>query len=406
MSIVTQDIGKPLSGIEIFESRGSTVHTHYDGREIQRIFYLRPASMAPAVIAAMQGSVVSGQGIEGATVHRLFPARDPYYDECYCSEVKMTYVDPRANSSSDSLELNHPVLFTPDPEFRHGIFMQKLNDIKDTPAGGCFLTASYRPLITGWEPGQSLANEFVSNIDQRFDWVNPHFTPTVRTVPWPDGFRIATGEGLIKSWTATVPDEVAEPVNIPVIEFTVKRLFVATPEFDLLNALLNTVNKEAWPNQAGASASMGTYKESIPQFPAGTLRFDNYEIIEHASPVPAGPVWYEIVYHFSWLSLKAKPVFDDQGELSGDNGLADVTWNHVLMRPLIPTVETTDAGKIKVDRALGWYYVVKVKRPEWLIDFALSISVGLLTGRLLQIRLTVGPLYTLADFDPLFKLNP
>lgn len=404
MSIVTLDIGKPLSGIETFESRGSTVHTHYDGREIQRIFYLKPASMAPAVIAAMQGSVVSGQGIDGATVHRLFPARDPYYDECYCSEVKMTYVDPRAIAESDSLKLNHPVLFTPDPEFRHRIFMQKLNDIKDTPAGGCFLTASYRPLITGWKPGQSLEGEFESAIDQRFDWVNPHFTPTVRTVPWPDGFRIATGAtvgGLTAGWTATVPDEVAEPVNIPVIEFTVKRLFVAKPEFGLLNALMNTVNKEAWPNAQGAAASMGTYKNSIPQFPPGTLRFDSYEIIEHASPVPAGPVWYELVYHFSWLSLVDKPVFNNLGDLSGDNGLAVVTWNHVLMRPLTPITGQPIRGL-----PLGWYYVMKTQQPDWLVDHLLTITIGAPLLMLFDIRLTVGPLYSFADFDPLFKLNP
>jgi len=380
VSHVSEVVGGPLVGIEEFESRGSTVHTHYDGREIQRTFYLKPANMAPAVVGAMQGSVaVTEEGV----VHRLFPARDPDYPECYCNEVKVNDVDPRAIAHSDSLQLSFPVLDDLEPPNRHERFMVNLNRIPDSPAGGCFLTASYRPLITGWQP----TDEFLlsSSTDQRFDWITPHFTPTVRTVPWPDGLQIGTSQTDPTLFTPTVPDEVAQPLNIPVIEFTVKRLLVDKPRFDLLNRLLNHVNLGLWPTP-WPKTSFGRY-EGIPQFPSGTLRFDSYEVIEHASPFPASPVWYELVYHFSWICIKTSPVYNEHGALSGANGYDNVTWNHVFMRPMIPHISIINK---LVPGKLGWYFVMKAKRVDWTIGAT-------------QVR---GPLYHSSDFDPLFMLNP
>ena len=409
MSNLSKIVGKPLEGIEQFESRGSTVHTHSDGREIQRTFYLEPYRMAPAVVAAMQGSIAgeaSSPGrIDWPVAHRLFPARDPVYPECYCNEVKVTAIDPRAIANSDGLALNFPiVLGRSDAEqqtadaTRHRLFMFNLNRIPDTPAGGCFLTASYRPLISGWKSNdEDNLQVFESATDQRFDWINPHFVPSVRTVPWPDGFRIATGPATVTNpLTPVVPDEVAQPVNIPVKEFTVKRLFVDRPRYDLLDSLLNTVNASSWPDPWPDTISPGGYYLGIPQFAPGTLRFDSYEVIEHHSPIPNRPGWYELVYHFSWINLRDKPVFNELNELSGDQGYDWVTWNHVLMRPIYTDLtQKLTLGALKpVYGDLGWYFVVKVQKAKWR------------TSPVFGIPMEVGPLYSRATFDNMFMLNP
>ncbi len=43
---------------------------------------------------------------------------------------------------------------------------------------------------------------------------------------------------------------------------------------------------------------------------------------------------------------------------------------------------------------LGWYFVAKVKRSDWR------------TSPVFEIPIEVGPLYSRATFDNLFKLNP
>lgn len=375
-----------LTGIEKFETRGKTVHSHYDGREIQRIFHVlgdiipgqKPSpcparyQKAPDVVEAMLGSVT--QEVEGGNWTRHFPAQDPEYPQCYCNEVKVGQIDPRAIASSPTLALrNLAVELT--PEARYAKFMQQVNSVQDNPAGGSFLTASYRPLISGYKPEYS-RHELEGRI---FDWIDPHFTPAVRTVPWPDGMEVVVQEktslpGKPGTWGAGVPEEVGQPVNVAVLEFTVKRLLLGEVNHSLLDPLLNTVNDSSWP--------IIPVRYNIPQFPKGTLRFDSYDVVNHFSPSSPGGFWYELVYHFLWMNLKDKPVFGEEGQRSGIDGWGDVTWNHVLMRP--------DAW-LRAKGDLGWYFVAKIKGPEW------SPTEG---------HTLVGPIYAFADFDPLFMLNP
>ena len=362
-----------LTGIQNFESRGKTVHSHYDGREIRRIFHLEPYSKAPDVVEGMLGSVTR----EGDTANwtRHFPVQDPQYADCYCNEVRTDLIDPRACSVSGTLGLDS-LKVSGAPQAAYTMFMQQVNSVPDDPAGGCFLTASYRPLISAYQPGYS-AHEQDGRI---FDWINPDFTPAVRTSPWPDGLLIAVKDpNNVPIATPGVPDEVAQPVNIPVIEFSVKRLLVGEVPYSRLNSLLNTVNQASWPVDGSRLA--------LPTFAKGTLRFDNYKIIKHYSRASTNGFWYELVYYFLWLSLKDKPVYGEDGELSGENGFHDVTWNHCLMRPRLQLPAFPDI--LALD--LGWYFVVKTKKANWAKSEYVS---------------QIGPLYSFADFDPLFRLNP
>lgn len=371
-----------LTGIEKFETRGKTVHSHYDGREIQRTFHLLgdvipgrtpPAryQKAPDVVEAMLGSVT--REVEGDKWTRHFPAQDPEYPQCYCNEVKVRQIHPDAISKSPTLGLGNLAAET-TPEARYAKFMQQVNGVQDNPAGGCFLTASYRPLMSAYRPSPSDPHESDGRI---FDWIDPHFTPGVRTGPWPDGLQIATRTKAVSVWTPSVPDEVAQPVNIPITEFTIKRLLVGEVPYTLLDRLLNSVNDRSWPVPAN--------QYTIPLFPKGTLRFDNYKVANHYSPASGGGLWYELVYHFSWMNLLDSPVFGEEGQLLDKGGYANVTWNHVLVRPAVPLT----GGIVLKD--LGWYFIMKIRYPDW------QEAVG---------KGTVGPLFSFADLDPLFMLNP
>ena len=356
-----------LADIRELESRGSTVHSHYDGRQIERSFYLKPWSAAPDVVEAMLGSVT--QETEGGNWVRHFPAQHPKYTDCYCNEVKCQAVHPHAIANSPSIALGDMASYDTEAS-RYAHFMEQLNAVDDDPAAGAFLTASYRPLLSAYKPYAD-RHECDGAV---FDWINPLFVPSVRTVPWPDGLGTVGKTVNEPDWWAAVPDEIAQPLNVPIVHFTVKRLFVGEVPYLLLDELMNTVNDASWPTVPSYYA--------LPEFPKGTLRFDNYEVIKHASRASTHGCWYELRYHFSWLDLKGYPVYTATGDLAGDQGYADVTWNHALMRP------HGNRGQ------LGWYFVAMRRGNEW--------------GEIVRpgaIKVQHGPIFRLTNFDKLFRLN-
>lgn len=376
------DLGK-------FESRGSTIHTHYDGRHIQRKFYLENYSKADDVVEALLGTVTGGP----SNWTRRFPAQYPGHPWCFCNEVRIEQIDPRAIAISPTLGLEALRPGVGDSEWRYKTFMHQVYAVPDRPAGGCFLTASYRPLLPARRPAPFVASPsdeegaeeawLQQEASKSWDWIDPHFTPEVKTVPWPDGLQVAIKPEATALLVAAIPDEVANPVSIPVIGFRIKRLLVGEVPWGILNALTNTVNEGPWP--------LAPELYTIPQFPKGTLRFNNFEVIDHYSPSASGGVWFELVLHFSWMSYRSTEVWNEEG-ICSKNQVADVGWNHVLMTPTVPTKELKEIFKLETP-TLGWYFAMMVAKQKWV-------------PKLLVGSVQLGPLYPFADFDWLFRLNP
>ncbi len=370
-----------LSGVRTFQSRGRTTHVAWDGLEIQKEFYLDPFGSAPAVVEALQGSVFQDDDKQWK---RRIPAIDPYYDNCFCNEARIDHIDSQKKSITISTDL----------EFAPGLaeaavpnvdnyrrFMAQVNTVRDIPAGGCFITASYRPLLSAYLP--EILPSFTEEQKQlarspMFDWIDPQWVPGFETVPWPDGLAAVFRHGVTGIPVLhSVPPSSAKPIVVPVIEFTIRRLLIGAVPWNTINRLNMVVNDSTWP---GDNWPQVRFRKL---FPKGTLRFEGAEVLEHYSPATPGGFWFELIYHFRWLSLEDfSLVHDDTGLQRGRT----VTWNHVLISP--------DAGLLGslglTTRDAGWYHASKLDLLNW---------APWLGGD------TIGPIYNLGLFDPLFDLQ-
>ena len=320
--------GENVPHLETMESRGRTNHVHWDGCEVQRQFYINHYRAAPDVCAALLGFVLRETTQAGGLVYRRYlPAFDPYYNQIlFCNEARWDHVDQKAISNSTPLAATAEGL---EQTAAYHRFMAGASVVPERAEGGAFITASYRPLISAYT---------VSNRDRQFDYMDPILTPGVSTIPWPDGLQIVKDGRILGINADTLSQEAADPIAIPLIEFTVRRMFLGKIPYVTWNIHLNKVNYLPWPSVPAGEG----WPWTIPQFPAETLRFDSYKVTSHWSQSSTLNLWYEVEFHFSWRSYVDYPVFG----LNGENlGRQWVTWNHVFINPL--------------DADLGWYRVIR-----------------------------------------------
>ncbi len=340
-------------------STGRVHRSSSSGMTTQRKFDVDPFKDWLEVAHAAQGSVTGSPG----NWTRTLPAKDPYVETNYCNEVRVDLEHPDLLCSSDKLG--------PDG----GTIKERLELTPESPtegAAGAKLTATYRPLIT--------SNPDAESPHHPFDWMNATFNPGFVQVPWPEGLFAAVkidpgaflggagAAGVIDFLAAVaLPKDLALPISVPVIDFSIRRILVGEPPWETINALAGKVNAGAFPRPAN----------DLPTFPAQTLLFDDVDVINRLDA--KGNRWYELVYNFRWIKLYDEFVVDKDG-----NGKPDwVTWNHALMRPWWLGA-----------KRLGWY---SVHRRENLSDVPFKVNI---------IQLSGGPLYTLGDdFMPLFDLN-
>ncbi len=368
-----------LSGITKLESRSRTVHVAWDGLEIQREFHVIPFGSGPAFVEALQGSVFREP--DGQWVRRL-PAVDPFYSYCYCNEARIDQIDPAKESIgvSPSLDLhideNEPVI---PNVVNYERVMTAVNETKEEAAGGCFVHASYRPLISAYTPPSEGALEL--HRSRMFDWIDPQWLPGFKTVAWPDGMGV-----IVRHWITglpagvSLPEGVADQVTVPISEFSVRRLLIGNVPWDTISGLSNCVNSSDWPVTNAIGADHIRFKEL---FKKGTLKFDGAEIVEHYSPASLDGFWYEIIYHFQWLHLEEPNVYGTDGRID-PRGI--VTWNHVLITPDQGILDKL--GVLRSDP--GWYIVEKFDLANW---------APWLFGS------TAGTLYKSVNFDQLFDLQ-
>ena len=324
------------------ESRGRTSHVHWDGCEVQRAFYVNHFRAAPDVCAALLGFVLRGVSGAGGSIYvRYLPAFDPYYNQIlYCNEARWDHVDGDKKSISNSPPIGGAAGDVPALNaYLH--FKEQVNTVRERGEGGAFITASYRPLISGYHPQRYNNILTAADRDRQFDFIDPILTSGTQTIPWPDGFQIVkVGKiGGIGNWD-NVSAEVVDPVAIPLIEFSIRRMFLGKVPYRALDALLRYVNAEAWP--AGTPGDL-VWPWTFPQFPAHTLRFDSYEETRHWSQSSDLNKWHELKLNFSWRNHYDTEVRDSNGRLL--EGSHPVTWNHILINPF--------------NADLGWYPVYR-----------------------------------------------
>lgn len=338
------------------ESRGRTSHVHWDGCEVQRQFYVKHFRAAPHVCEALLGFVLR----VGSTYVRYLPAVDPYYDQIlYCNEARWDHIDGDKKSISNSPPIGGAAGEVPALDaYNH--FMGQVNSVPERAEGGAFITASYRPLISGYHPIRYNNILTAADRDRQFDFMDPVLMPGTQTIPWPDGLvlikRGKIGDLLNED---NVSGELADPITIPLIQFSVRRMFLGKIPYRALDQLLNHLNTSAWPS--GTVAGLA-WPWTFPQFPAETLRFDSYEETRHWSQSSDLNKWHEVKLNFSWRNHYDHAVRDADGEHLV--GTFPVTWNHILANP--------------TNEDLGWYRVFRKTD-----DFRF-------------------PLYTLGNFDDLF----
>ncbi len=378
-----------LTSLRSIAHRSRTTHIAWDGLEVQKQFYVDPFTVAPAVVEALQGSVF--QEADKTWVRRL-PAVDPYYPYCYCNEALIDQVDPEKQSMAISPALG-VVVDEDEPDIPNVInydrLMSKVNTVGEEAAGGAFITAHYRPLISALvpplavsaDPGPAAEAAFALQDSKMFDWIDPQWLPGVKTVAWPDGMGVIVRHGFTGLPAAIrLPKGVADQVTVPITEFSIRRLLVGRIPWKTISSISNCVNHVDWPTNVtsgeGNIRFEGLFKEE-------TLKFDGAEIVEHYSPASDGGFWYEIIYHFQWLHLEEPNVYDANGRLD-PRGV--VTWNHALVTPEVGLLGAVGLTK----RDPGWYIVNKFDLANWAPWAFGSVA---------------GTLYKIAPFDQLFDLQ-
>lgn len=332
--------GPDLRPLTHCESRGRTSHVHWDGAEVQREFYVTPFAQAPHVCAALLGFVLK---VGSQEFKRYLPAFDPYYDQIlYCNEAKWDSRDKKEISASQAVRGE---ILNLSQESSYWMLMNRLNaiaemhyvqkgpkDAFELGAGGAFVNASYRPMISGYHP--TLSNDATPDAiykarARQFDFMEPLTTPGSETIPWPLGIMYRwsyPGGFLTEKPYQPVPAESAKPITVSVNEFTMRRMFLGNVPTARFADIMGTINHAAWP---AGDQTAPDWQWTFAQFPPETLRLEGYEVITHWSPLSHNNQWFEVVFHFLHRN-KYDTVYDKDAKRL-DKGA--VTWNHTFIRP-------------------------------------------------------------------------
>lgn len=331
------------------EARGRTSHVHWDGCEVQRQFYVNHYSAAPHVCAALLGFVLN----EGAVYKRYLPASDPIYDRIlYCNEARWDHVDKQSISAAaplnatagnvSNIQAYSHLMWQINRVGENKVTVTDEGLITEGVPGGAFITASYRPLISAYhgDAYSSGPGDPVPPRERQFDFMDPQFVPGSATIPWPLGVetrRYATFPSSLLIYDP-VPEESAEAIRIPVNEFSIRRMFLGRVPYEVLDAMVGTVNSVAWP--VGNPGEID-WPWSLPQFPAETLRFENYEATQHWSQSSFREAWFEVRLVFSHRN-KWDVVYDRNAVRTAHG---PVTWNHAFFKP--------------GNRECAWWYLMR-----------------------------------------------
>lgn len=362
------------------EQLSRTEHTSTSGMDITRKFYYEPYEEYKDVTRVLQGTVKKGAG-EGALWKRTFPARDTFVKNAYCNEVLTNHAHPDSLAASQ-FSLSSDVGLAPG-EVPAANLIDQLQDVPETlldGAAGAVITAHYRPVITAWQPedtGDPGAPPFDPDDPptEIWDWLDPVFTPGVRFIPWVDGLFVTQNVGGVKI-PRPVPDNVATPIGLPVVDLAIRRTLVGELPIETMGQLAGAVNDRDWPDDGPARNGLGKFRKR-------TLKYETTAVKNMLDA--DGTRYFELTHHFKWIPTFAAKVFDGQGNPVGP---AFITWNHVFMHPSI----------LKFQGPTGWYEVWRSEQPDQRFAALLPIANAIL-------RKSSGLLYDEGDMMELFDLQ-
>ena len=332
-----------------------TVHASNDGIDIERKFYFEPYSSHPDVLAVFLGSV---QGQAGEWT-RNPPVHDPWIENCYCDEARVTFADAEVMTSTPSIMADG-----------RDTIKKWVEDIKEQPAlgtAGAILTAHYRPLITAWEYDE--ADEADDPQKPEFDWMDYESMPGIRQMPWPEGLYVNH-----KGASSHVPHTVGFPFTVPIATITIRRILVPEIPWDKIDAVAGCVNKEVWPPENSEVA------KRLPSCPPRTCKFENAKVTNQIDT--GGSRWYELTYTFTRINQYDRHLI----AINGDDNPGPVTWNHIFARPSLWGWKG----------ATAWYEVFKGEaQPIWAGPFGIDRP---------GVAVSQGRLHNECDFMPLFTI--
>jgi len=320
--------------INRLECRERTIRASHDGTEIVRTFYVDPYEAHTVVLSALLGAVEPDPNDATKYIRRK-PAEDSWFDNFYCTDAWVEQVDQQAMAASPSLGVYPPGNYSASQlrgfisnvglglthrEEPTGITRARLdvNDAQSTSDAGCFIRASFKPLIhetpTTWTSGDT----GTATAPDAFDFVDPLLIPLTKIVSPGIGMKYTLVDRILY---ANVGSEgfVTQPMH----QFTIRRLMIGKPPLMTIGKLKGKINS--------SDMTLGNFL-----FPAKTLRFDDCEVVKRAVPYSDGTedrltVWYDLLYIFTWNSIYDY-YYDDLGEFQLDY----VTWNRILGVPQMP----------------------------------------------------------------------
>jgi len=198
---------KFISKLEIHDRQ---VHASPDGTDVINTYYVEPASAGCVVISALLGAVLFKDGLDegGAPInptqgHRVLPAKDAQYPNCYCVDAYETMIHPMqpigtatltgkfadpidSEDDWDSIRgmLEAPIVLN-GPESLNDDFTKNSIDPNLGPRPGVYVRAVFRPLITNYKYGNPSDADYpaVDVLTFPFDYIDLRINPMSRIIP-------------------------------------------------------------------------------------------------------------------------------------------------------------------------------------------------------------------------------
>ena len=290
-----------------------TEHASPSGIEIIRSFHVRQYQDHREVCKALRGYSVKDS--------RVLPARDTYIRNCYCMETRVDFAHEDATMSSESIQ---DIVGTAKDKVEGNVDAGTQKETTALGTAGAIVHAHYRPMVSSFK-----AEDPEETNTEAFDWLDFTSVPGFKQIQWPDGlFTVRDGNAV------SLPDDLAEPIRIPVSDVSIRRVMVHEPPYQTMKVASGSVNSLSFPRPADQFTGM-------PTFEKGTLRFEGATI--EPTIDSEGKRHWEVTNHYSWLNLYSTAVYNEGGNRQD----GPVTWNHVFMRP----------SRWGFQGPMGWYFV-------------------------------------------------
>ena len=270
---------KFISKLEIHDRQ---IHSSPDGMEVINTYYVEPASAGCVVTSALLGAVLYEGGVSTTTGnpqtptdasgiprnptkgHRILPAQDSQYLNCYCVDAFETMIHPMQTVGTASLlgtskigvddewetirsmlsatvVLNGPQSLNTDVD---SPFIKNSTSPTQGPRPGVYIRAVFRPLITNYKIGNAADDGYppYDAIGFPFDYMNLRINPMSRIIPASAALYGVANAGMGFGIAA---QGAAEQVD-SWLQIAIRRVMCPNIPVQTLAMLKNKINGEAY----------------------------------------------------------------------------------------------------------------------------------------------------------------